>query len=540
MKTFAYIVVGSGCAGAMVAQTLVEAGKPVVMLDVGESNPAYSSQVPNKDFLSLRTSDTDQYKYFIGKRAEAVSTMHDGGKGSQITPPRSHMLRNTDSYIPLQSETFTPIESLGYGGLGISWGLQCWPFSSIELKRAGLPVQRMTAAYETIARRIGISATSDDASEYTIGTLQTYQPSVAMDNNMVRIYKKYRSKRQQFKKAGLVMGRTPLALITEPLGDRQAYTYRDMDFYDDNSRSGWRPWITIDELRKHPNFTYINNFLATRFEEHDGKTTIQGINTSNNSPAAYVCKKLILACGSLGTARIALRSATHPETQTLPLLCNPYTYLPSLQPAFFGRAAESRKIGFGQLSVFLNEEKTHSDTSIMTLYSYQELMLFRLLNQVPLNLVDGRMLMQYLSSGLIITGIQHSDAPSAQKTLRLRPALNSLTDDKLEATYVLSKVEQADQRRREDIYIRALRKLGVYGTKRINPGHGSSVHYAGTLPFSQKAKPLSLDPSGRLHGTRNIYVADSSGFTFLPAKGLTFSLLANAHIIAENVLQDAH
>ena len=84
-----------------------------------------------------------------------------------------------------------------------------------------------------------------------------------------------------------------------------------------------------------------------------------------------------------------------------------------------------------------------------------------------------------------------------------------------------------------------MRRLGVHALKRINPGFGASVHYAGTLPFSTEEKPFTLAPNGRLHGTRNVYVADSSGFTRLPAKGLTFTLLANAHLVAESILTHA-
>jgi choline dehydrogenase-like flavoprotein len=58
------------------------------------------------------------------------------------------------------------------------------------------------------------------------------------------------------------------------------------------------------------------------------------------------------------------------------------------------------------------------------------------------------------------------------------------------------------------------------------------------MPFSRTEKPLGLSPSGRVHQTKHVYVADSSGFNFLPARGLTFSILANAHITAQNVLQE--
>jgi choline dehydrogenase-like flavoprotein len=145
--------------------------------------------------------------------------------------------------------------------------------------------------------------------------------------------------------------------------------------------------------------------------------------------------------------------------------------------------------------------------------------------------------MRYLSPGLVVTGIQHSDRATPYKYLRLVENPKTFTGDELEAYYELSPNELADQKRREDIYISALRKVGLYAVKRMNPGNGSSIHYAGTLPFSEDEKPLSLSQSGRIHRTKNVYVADSSGFRFLPARGLTFSILANAHIVAENVLQ---
>lgn len=80
-------------------------------------------------------------------------------------------------------------------------------------------------------------------------------------------------------------------------------------------------------------------------------------------------------------------------------------------------------------------------------------------------------------------------------------------------------------------------KLGAFPVKMIDPGIGSSIHYAGVLPFEKEEKPFTLSPDGRLHGTRNIFVADGSGFCFLPGKGLTLSLMANAHSVAQNALK---
>lgn len=97
MKTYDYLVVGSGCSGAMAAQTLVEAGVQVAMLDVGEVNQTFAKLLPDKDFLTIRRTEPEQYRYFLGPRAQAAGRS-DIGKGAQLTPPRGYML---DMLIPI-------------------------------------------------------------------------------------------------------------------------------------------------------------------------------------------------------------------------------------------------------------------------------------------------------------------------------------------------------------------------------------------------------------------------------------------------------
>jgi hypothetical protein len=536
VKTFDYVVIGSGCAGAMAAQTLVEAKANVVMLDVGVSNPKYHKTVPDKDFLSIRRTEKDQYKYFLGEEIEGVSA-GEIGKASQVTPTRSHMTALTDKLLPMDSSTFSPLESLGYGGLGIGWGLQCWEYSDADMMRTGLDPANMSEAYEVVAGRIGISATRDAAAKYTIGKLKTFQPSAHMDRNHKLINKKYLAHEKRYRRRGLFVGRTPLALLTEPKDKRQAYKYRDMDFYDDNGRSAWRPWMTVDELRKKKNFTYIDSQLVVSFSEKDGQVTVTCVNTQTNETSHFQCHKLVLAASALGSARIVARSLGSPDTK-LPLLSNPHSYLPSLQPAMLGKGVESDKLGFGQLSFFIDKVGDDAGLSVASTYSYQSLMLFRVMNQAPLAFRDSLPIMRYLIPGLLVVLAQHPDKQSDSKYLQLAKDPKSTTGDKLVAHYSLSEAEKKMCDEREKQYAKALRKLNIYTLKRMMLEHGASIHYAGTIPFSQQEKELTLSPSGRLHGCRNVYVADSSGFNFLPAKGLTFSLMANAHLIAENVLKN--
>jgi choline dehydrogenase-like flavoprotein len=66
---------------------------------------------------------------------------------------------------------------------------------------------------------------------------------------------------------------------------------------------------------------------------------------------------------------------------------------------------------------------------------------------------------------------------------------------------------------------------------------GSSVHYAGTIPISLEERELTCDFECRLRGTRHVYIADGAVLPYLPAKGLTFTAMANANRVGGIVLE---
>ena len=80
--------------------------------------------------------------------------------------------------------------------------------------------------------------------------------------------------------------------------------------------------------------------------------------------------------------------------------------------------------------------------------------------------------------------------------------------------------------------------MGCQPIKTIYTPHGGSIHYAGTLPFSESGEKFTIHSNGKLAGTKNVFVADGSGFNYLPAKGLTFTLMANAYNVAKNAMKN--
>lgn len=534
-KIHEYIVVGSGPSGAMAAKTLVDAGKSVKLLDVGEKDEKYHKLVPDKDFISIRKEENEQEKYLLGDDFEAIP-WDEVKVGAQLTPSRKAMIKNVEKLTPLLSDTFLPMESLAYGGLGTGWGLGSYVYSPKELEKAGLNPKEMLAAYQCIADRIGISVGDDDVTKFVVDGLQNLLPPLKMDNSLSKLYESYKKKKSSFNEKHLFMGSPPVAFLSEDFKGRKKTSYNDMDFYTDKEKAAYRSWITIDELKTKNNFQYKDKCLVLKFREVDGVVEISAKRTDTNEIEIIRCKKLLLATGALGTARIVLRSFEG-KLSRLPVLCNSYAYMPCLYPKMARIPLDQRKTSMAQAIMIYDVDGKNDDLVTAVFFTYRSLLLFKLIKEAPLNFRDGRKIMQFLQSAFVIAGIHHPDTFSSEKYLEMRKSEDSFTGDILFAHYSLNDNEKLIIKTREKVIKESLRRLSCFPIKRMDPGHGSSIHYAGTLPFSENENELGkINPNGKLNGTSCVYVADGSGFTYLPAKGITLTLMANAHNVAKGLI----
>lgn len=531
-----YIIVGSGATGAIAAHALAEEGVNVAVLDVGVEDEKYKNIIPDKDFISIRKEDDNQKSYFLGKEYEGIP-WQTSKVGSQLTPPRNFLTQLTEKFIPFESDSFKPMESMAKGGLGGGWGLGCYEFSKPELDAIGLKEPEILKAYEAVASHIGISGDKDDAAPYTIRDLQNVLPVSELENNLNGIFSSYKKQKSSLNKKGIYVGRTPLALLTKNKDNRSAVQYKDMDFWSDKDKSAYRSWMTIEALSGNSNFAYHKNCLVLKFKEHENGVDVIVKRTDTNEEQIFTCKKLILSPGVLGTARIVIRSFDYAKEQ-LPVICNPYCYIPCLQWRMLGKEIQQHKTGFGQLMMFLDENKSNFDVGSVALYSYRSLLLFKLIKETPLNYADARIIMQYLQSSFTIAGVHHPEKSSPTKFVRMKKNAETFTGDILTGQYILSDQEILANENREKKIKSALKALGCKPLKTVYTPHGGSIHYAGTLPFSESGEKFTIHSNGKLAGTKNVFVADGSGFNYLPAKGLTFTLMANAYNVAKNVLKN--
>ncbi|HUQ67087.1 MAG TPA: NAD(P)/FAD-dependent oxidoreductase [Flavitalea sp.] len=533
---FDCIVVGSGPAGVMCAQTLVEAGKQVLLMDGGFNSQEEDKQ-HGKSFTEIRKTDNEQRNVFLGKELNVID-IEPGKAYSHMTPQRKFVIDGVNEYMPMESQDYAGMESLAIGGLGAAWGLGCFKFSDAELIKAGLDTSKMKAAYQIVADRIGISYSSDDIQKFTANDLQRLQPSINLDDNGKELLKRYTAKRSVINKDKLYAGIPPLALLTNNKDGRDATDYSNMDFYYNYGNSAYRPSVTLNLLKSKPSFFHLPRVLITSFEENENEVLVHGLKIASKNKISFKCRKLALASNVLSSARIALRSFNL-YNKRLPFLCNPYSMLATLQYRQIGKAPSTKRTSTAQVCIFYDKDDNAGDMPMASLYPYSSLMLFRLIKESPLNYKASMKILKHLHPAIVVAGIHHPTERTKEKYIFIYEDNSTLTGDKLKVVYTLNQDEKSIMRKNEHKFAKVLRQLGCLPFKKTIAPSGASVHYAGTIPFNDSDSPLSLSAAGLLSGTKNVYVSDASGFRYLPAKGATFTIMANAHNTALNIIKHA-
>ncbi len=267
----------------------------------------------------------------------------------------------------------------------------------------------------------------------------------------------------------------------------------------------------------------------------DGSVLVTARNLESGSKEDITCSRVVLAAGAIGTARIVLRSLGV-YNKPLPILANPYTYYPCLVWAMLGKAVRNRRHSLTQLMIYFDHNHDKRNLLQAQIYSYRSLLTFKLMKEAPLAYRDSINLMRLIQSYFVIVGVHHEDRPGSNKTLRL---LSDNEDNPtLKIDYHPTASELSKRLELEKKLMRFFPGLGCLPIKRIFPGEGSSIHYAGSLPMTNEDKPLTTRPDGALRDMENVYIADGAVFPHLPAKGLTFTLMANANRIG-SLLADA-
>lgn len=527
------LVVGSGASGVHFTLTALQRGHRVTMLDVGHPRPEIPA--PDTAFPDLPEALDDPAAWFLGPDGEQVVYPGDASSYYGHPPSKAYVFQTVPN-VPTRSEAMVPLFTFARGGFAEAWTAGCYPFSPADL--AGMPVTSddLRPHYQEVARRIGIGGVEDDLAPFLPFEAE-YLPPLPLDPHSAHLVAGYARRRAVLhRQHRFFLGRSRVATLTTDRDGRQACSQLGRCLWGCPSRSIYTPSQTLEQCDTFPGFRYHPGLLVRRFD-YDGDGRIGRVlaqPVDGGPPSSFTGDAVILAAGALGSSRIVLESMAH-RTGTAPrlpgLMDNRQIHMPFLTPGMLGTAPMLAAYQFHHLAfaVARDPETDHVHGQITTLKAAS---VHPILAGIPGDLRSALRLFQGVRSSLGIANVNLHDTRRSTSYLTLDPTGDGAPC--LVVHYDPDPGEPARMAAATRDVRRALRRMGSWvlpGLVRVLP-MGASVHYAGTLPMTAEPTPLAVDPSCRSWDFPNLHVVDGAVLPRLPAKNLTFTLMANAVRVA--------
>ncbi len=532
------IVVGSGASAVHFSLSALEQGWEVTMLDVGHARP--TPVRPEDSFDELKRNLDDPAAYFLGADDSGVLWPGAAGEYYGFPPHKEFVFRGVDPFA-FRARGFEPLVSFAQGGLAEAWTGGVFPFNEDELEDYPFGWDELAPHYGTVAERIGIGGADDDLARFTPVHRHLGVPP-DLDEHSSLLLARY-----ELKKTGLNrrlktwIGRSRVAALGDDRpgsNARNGCTQHGRCLWGCPSESLWTPSQALRLLREQPGFTYVPGVFVTHLEAGDDGlvTKVHGRRLDGGAPVQYAAERTVLAAGTLGSSKIFLESMRRGggEAPVLRgLMDNRQVLLPFLNLEMIARPADTGTYQYHNLALGLETErpKEYVHGLITTLTSA---LIHPIVQSVPLDLRGALQVFRNVHAALGILNVNYCDDRRENNTLRLD------ADGRLVVDYSPAADESARMRRTLGTLKRALRRLGCLvppGMAHVRP-MGASVHYAGTLPMSSGSS--GSNGAGELHTTpdcrsrvfENLWFVDGTTLPFLPAKNLTFTLMANATRVA--------
>lgn len=519
---FEAIVVGSGPAGTFAAREF--AGRKVLVLDVGYRAPLEPRLEGN--LYALRRERRDLFRELIGEQFEGLHNLHRRPISLKLkSPATSYVVRNWAALSPLASENFHAVMSFAQGGLANAWGAGVYRFTAADLNEFPISAEDLAPYYDELTEHIGISGGNDDLVEF-FGRDAGLQPPMRLSVVAAEMLKRYGRTRERFRRQGITIGLPRLAVLTAPHNGRAPYEFDNLEFFRPYNPAIYNPVFTLDPLVASGAVEMARGWLVTQFREVDDAVEVYARQVETGAGETFRARRLMLAAGTLSTTKIVLESRRDEQTR-LPVLDNPMACIPLFLPARIGAALDGNDSSLAQLNVIYHDRES-GELLQGSLYGATGPLRSDVVLELPLAARAGLEWAKYLSPAMALLMMFYPGRREAENHIRLRGGA-------LEVNY-----ERHATGGPERALIRAFRQIGFYGLAALcqYPPMGSSLHYGSTMPMKVAPGRYETHADGRLAGTANVYVCDGACFSALPAKNLTFTIMANAMRIARRLRRE--
>jgi choline dehydrogenase-like flavoprotein len=530
------VVVGSGASGVQFALSVLRKGYQVLLLDVGYRGREPVN--PEHHLETLKESLDDPVGYFLGRRFESVIFPGHNAENYGFPPSKDFVFTRPPSFDS-RGSGFAPLFSFARGGLAEAWTGGSYPFNDHELEAFPFSYADLQPHYAEVARRTGVNGSGDDDLARFFPVPGDLLEPLRLDEHSALLMSRYSERRTDLnRRLGCYLGRSRLAVLSQDRDGRGGCTYLGRCLWGCPRGALYTPSLTLRECLRHPNFRYLPNTYVRHFETDSGRRVSRVACESVETGERFTvpAEVLVLAAGTLMTAKIFLTSlwrATGRLVRLEGLMDNRQIMMPYVNLRMVGRRYDPENYQYHQVAMGL--EGDHPRDYVHCQITTLKTALFHpIIQRSPFDLRTALLLFRQLHAALGLINVNLHDTPRKTNFVTVEPR-----PEPGRARLVVEYAPPPEERQRVRQVLRRVRQslwaLGCVvppGMTHVRP-MGASVHYAGTIPMSAAPRPLTASPECRSHDFDNLFFVDGTTFPFLPAKNLTYTLMANAVRVAE-------
>lgn len=526
----AVTVIGSGASGVHFALSVLKRGGRVRMLDVGLQG--VPQPLPSASLNDLKAQLAAPAEYFLGTEFQGAFLPGATDEYYGIPPGKDYIFDSPDGF-DFASDGFAPLFSFARGGLGEAWTAGCYPFTGEEITAFPFPYDDLAAQYDEVAARIGVTGVEDDLTPYLPAHAHLLPP-LRLDAHSARLLADYERIRERLNAFGVFVGRTRVATLSQPFRDRPACSYSGRCLWGCPTGALYTPSRTLRECQTYEGFEYIPGVEVEHLRlGHGGRVTaVEARQLDSGQTVTFAAEQVALAAGALVSTRIflaTLRQAGSGAVRLPGLMDNRQLLVPFLNLKMLGQPFDPNSYQYHLLGMGVTGDGP-GDYVHGQITTLKTALVHPVLQRLPFDLATATALFRNLHGALGLVNVNFADT-------RRDDSYVELTDDprpRLSIRYVPDRGEPPRIAAALARVKKALWKLGCVvppGMVHLRP-MGASVHYAGTLPMTVAPGPYSTTPQGESRDVPGLFMVDGATFPSLPAKNLTFSLMANAARIA--------
>lgn len=518
------IIVGSGPASIASALQLKE--KNPLILDVGITPPP--SKLPQENIYNLRNNGSNLFDALIGENFSGIQNLQGEYLSPKLKGPQMRYVWEKPAFVPENIyQNFDATLSYAEGGLANAWGAGLMRYNDEDLTQFPIKKNDLEPFYDILTEHIGISGIDDGLMSY-FGSAKGLLPPPQLSPIAQNFHKKYHKKSKLHLSKNIHVGRLRSAVLTQKHNKRAAYQPYLQDFFQTRDPGVYTPAYTLRELLKEGKVVYKSGYYVNSYKEEGDYVVVLAVNCLTGVTEEFKTKKLLIGAGAINSSKIVLR-ANNDYTSQLPILDNPVTFIPFIDPSLVG-TPQPMEVYPGAELVAIYDDPKMDERIQASIYGLYGPLRTDLIAELPFSTKINLNLLKYISPALGMLQIFFPDHVSSENYITL--------NENGSAKIKYSRDSQIKHKEYQKIFLRMLYRMKYISFPFLckSPVAGSSIHYAGCLPMRDNpSKPYETGLDGLLWNSSRVHIIDAATFPDLPSKNHSFTIMANSMRIAKIV-----